>query len=143
MSLTRRIKSVATVLGLRVLGRHYGGAFSLYLDQQHPTHQDYGELESIFETSTGLSIPIYANYRFQVKAGWQYYGSLQIMGQLKRAGQLTKAELDFFPCGNWFENNQHFNRCCKRSCASHRPALTGPIYFGIDERSRIPITADD
>ena len=96
MSLTRRIKSVVTVLGLRVLGRHYGGAFSLYLDQQHPTHQDYGELESIFETSTGLSIPIYANYRFQVKAGWQYYGSLQIMEQLKRAGQLTKVELDFF-----------------------------------------------
>lgn len=96
MSLAGRIKSTATVLGLRALRRHFGGAFSLYLDQPHPTHQDYGDLESMFETSTGRSIPVYAHYRYQVKAGWRNFRSLEMMGELQRAGRLSATESDFF-----------------------------------------------
>ena len=96
MAIASRIKSNATVFALRTFGHLFDGTFSIYLEQPHALAQDYGEPESVFKTAAGVSVPVYGDYRYRVKAGWRYFRSLEMMGELERAGRLSQAESTFF-----------------------------------------------
>jgi SAM-dependent methyltransferase len=93
MTISFRIKSNATAFALRAFGDRFVGAFSIYLDQS-PAN-DYGQPVDTFTTAVGLEVPIYEDYRYRVKAGWRYFRSLEMMGELQRGGQLTVSESDF------------------------------------------------
>lgn len=93
MGIRSLIKSNATALGLRTFGHRFEGAFSIYLDQS-PAN-DYGDPVGAFTTSAGVAVPVHADYRYRVKAGWRYFRSLDMMSQLEREGRLTRSESDF------------------------------------------------
>lgn len=93
MTIASRIKSNATAFALRAFGHRFDGAFSIYLDQS-PAN-DYGKAVGKFATSAGVAVPVHADYRYRVKAGWRYFPSLDMMGELERQGRLSSSEADF------------------------------------------------
>ncbi len=97
MFLSKWIRSAAETalsLTIRTFEVRFGSAISIYLDRH--VRNDYGEPESEFVASNGRRIPVYKTYRYSVKAGWQYFNSLNVLSSLRNRGCLLPAESAFF-----------------------------------------------
>jgi SAM-dependent methyltransferase len=81
-------------LVFRTVENRLGGAFSIYLDKQ--LANDHGTPECDFLASDGRRIPVFRAYRYSVKAGWQYFSSLNILSGLRSRECLLPAESEFF-----------------------------------------------
>jgi SAM-dependent methyltransferase len=85
-----RAKSSIVALGLRTASHRFNGAFSIFMGRPSPT--DYGVPEREFVVADGRRIPVYENYRYAVKPGWEYFASLNLLASLERLGRLRTEE---------------------------------------------------
>lgn len=71
--------------------------FSVYKrGVQRETKQTYEEPETWFKTSDGKNIPVFSNYRYSIKKGWNYFRQFDFLARLDRKGLLDKKEKDYF-----------------------------------------------
>lgn len=71
--------------------RYQGVAFNIGME---PATKDH-EIEDWFVTSDGRRLPVYRNYRYSVKKGWQAIAPLKALGDLEALGLLKDEEIHF------------------------------------------------
>ena len=82
---------VVTVLSM--LPKPLSGGFSIYFGNSNSLITEAVERE--FKTVDGRCIPIYKNYRYSIKAGWQAFDGLRQLAGLRTRNRLDTAELAF------------------------------------------------
>ncbi|CAM8410247.1 AdoMet_MTases domain containing protein [Candidatus Methylopumilus universalis] len=79
---------------LKKINGKFKGAFSIYLNTKQQNF--YGLPDKEFITDDGRNIPIFKNYRYDVKAGWGYFPDFILLARLEAFGRLNLDESNFF-----------------------------------------------
>jgi len=56
--------------------------------------RDY-EIEKTYRTSGGVELPVYKHYRYMQKPGWEYYGPLSALNDLRKKSLLSEEDEKF------------------------------------------------
>ena len=88
------LKRVVVELALLLFGPKARGFFYFYANRS--SAKSRGESDGVFTTSDDRNIPVYKNYRYSVKLGWQWFSAMNILKYMDQKGLLNDLERSFF-----------------------------------------------
>jgi len=88
------VRRMVVEWALFLIGFKTRGFFSFYANRSSAHVK--GDYDGSFTTLDGRSIPVYKNYRYSVKLGWQWFSAMNILNFLDHTGCLNDSERAFF-----------------------------------------------